>query len=76
MPKHQRKPEETKLVLKLKSLHMTQRELARRMGKKFTALNYACKCGIKTVRVAEMYAPYLNCDPQELLEFTTRSPRA
>lgn len=64
-----RKLKETKLIRMLKAKHITQRELADRLGMKYTALNYACKYGVKTARVAERYAKYLECHPEDLIDF-------
>lgn len=69
MRKHTKKQKETKLMRMLKAKHITQRELANRLGMKYTALNYACKYGVKTARVAERYAAHLGCLPYELIDF-------
>lgn len=69
MKKSTKKLKETKLLRMLKAKRITQRELANRLGMKYTALNYACKYGVKTARVAERYAAQLGCLPNELIDF-------
>lgn len=59
---------ETKLSQALKARNISQRELAKRLGMKATALNYACKNGVKTIRIAIRYAKALSCSWQEVLE--------
>ncbi len=66
----------TRLMRQIQKLKLKQIEVSQKTGIKYKTVNRQCIQGIKTVRVAERYAPYLNCDPQELLEFTARSPRA
>lgn len=61
----------TKLNLKMKQLKLSQCELARQMHIKPTTINRAYKQGIKTVRLAELYATHLHCHPGDLLEFKT-----
>lgn len=58
----------TKLSQALKARNISQRELAKRLGMKATALNYACKNGVKTIRIAIRYAKALSCSWQEVLE--------
>ncbi|HBJ95952.1 MAG TPA: hypothetical protein DDZ11_05740 [Lentisphaeria bacterium] len=61
-------PSMTRLSQALKARNISQRELAKRLGMKATALNYACKNGVKTIRIAIRYAKALSCSWQEVLE--------
>jgi len=58
----------TKLSSILKTKKITQAELARRSKQGFRSVNYACRAGVKTVRLARIYARALNCDPLEIIE--------
>lgn len=62
----------TKLRQRLDELGLTQSELSRRMNRDVKLVNHACSSGIKTVRVAEIYAPYCDCDPLDLLDVSGR----
>lgn len=59
-----------------KTRNISQAKLARLLKLTRATVCQTEKDGIKTIRTAERYAPFLNCDPQELLEFSTRAPRA
>ncbi len=53
---------------RLKLLGVSQTELAKRLEKNVTLVNYFCVHGVKTVRVAKEFAHVLCCRPEELLE--------
>lgn len=66
----------SRLMQQIKKLNLKQVEVSQKTGIKYKTVNRQCIQGIKTVRVAERYARFLNCDPGELLEFSNRATRA
>ncbi len=70
-----RKPK-SKLRLMRMRCGLTAIELSEMMGLTPGSICNQERRGIENTRMAVRYAKHLNCDPQELLEFTTRSPRA
>ena len=58
----------SKLETQIKKCGMRQEEVARLAKTSTQAVNQLCKKGIRTVRVAKIYAPLLQCHPLELIE--------
>ena len=67
MPRQTRRPT-TRMKARLKSMGISQTELARRLKKNVTLVNHFCVHGVKTVRIAKEYARILCCRPEELLD--------
>lgn len=67
MTKQMKKPS-TRIKRRLRVLGISQTELAHRLQKNVSLVNYFCIHGVKTVRVAKEYARILCCRPEELLE--------
>ena len=63
----------TKLARRLRMLHLTQTALAKATGKRVTLINHFCTHGIRTARVAQFYARFLACAPEELIDFEVRN---
>ena len=53
-------------MIKRNGLRMV--EIAKRTGIKYKTVSRQCVTGIKTTRVARVYAKVLNCSPLELLD--------
>lgn len=58
----------TRLSKFIREHQITQAELARRTGLNFRTVNYSCRVGVQTARLAKIYAKALNCNPLELIE--------
>ena len=63
----------SKLRIRRKAAKISQSELARQLGCGAGAVCHAEKKGIKTIRLARMYAGILGCEPLELLESVRRT---
>lgn len=47
---------------------LKQKEVARLAKTSISAVNHLCRKGVRTVRVAKIYAPLLQCHPLDLIE--------
>lgn len=58
----------SKLKKRILECGMKQIEVARLTGVKYKTVNRQCQTGIKTARVARIYAVALQCRPLDLIE--------
>ena len=58
----------SRLKTQIQKRGLKQKDVARLAKTSITAVNHLCSRGIRTVRVAKIYAPLLQCRPQELIE--------